>query len=204
MCGTTRREDALFAVSQGVDAIGFIFFAKSPRYIGPDKAGAIIHSLPPFVDSVGVFVNTPIEELVRIQREAGLAYLQLHGSETVEYCKELQGKLPGIRLIKAFRVSQHIRREDFAGYDQVVSGFLLDTYVQGEPGGTGMAFDWAVIDPLKLQRPLILAGGLNADNVSAALKTIRPYAVDINSGVEIAPGIKDHRKLEEIIAKIGC
>jgi len=203
MCGTTRLEDALTAVSLGVDALGFIFYQKSPRYIEPEKAQKIVAQLPPFVDCVGVFVNASVEEIEKTQKIVGLSHLQLHGSESTEFCQALQKRLPYCLLLKAFRVSEKSKREDFADYASVVSGFLLDTYVQGEPGGTGKVFDWSIISKFDLSRPLILAGGLHADNIEDALDKAAPYAVDINSGVEAAPGIKDHRKLAETIRKVA-
>jgi phosphoribosylanthranilate isomerase len=198
MCGTTRLEDALFAVKQGIDALGFIFFEKSPRNIDRDRAGQIIAELPPFVDRVGVFVNAPIEKVLT-GAKTGLSALQLHGTESVEYCQEVKKQVPHCALIKAFRVGDDSRAKEFATYNDVVDAFLLDTYVKGAEGGTGEVFDWSIIDTLGLQRPFLLAGGLTPDNVKEALHSVRPYGIDINSGVESSPGIKDHSKLASLL-----
>jgi phosphoribosylanthranilate isomerase len=198
MCGTTRPEDALAAVRYGVDALGFIFYAKSPRYISPADAAEIIKKLPPLIDRVGVFVNAPIEEVVAAAG-AGLSYLQLHGNESVEYCLDIRQRLPFCGIIKAFRVGEESRREDFTPYNECADAFLLDTYVQGAKGGTGKVFDWSIIERLKLQRPVFLAGGLSSENVVNAIHEVQPFAVDINSGVESQPGIKDHARLAELL-----
>lgn len=198
MCGTTRAEDALAAVRYGVDALGFIFYAKSPRYISPDDAAEIIKELPPLIDRVGVFVNAPLEEVV-VAAGAGLSYLQLHGNESVEYCLDVLQRLPFCGIIKAFRVGEQSCREDFTPYNECVDAFLLDTYVQGAKGGTGKIFDWSILERLKLQRPFFLAGGLSSENVVSAIREVQPFAVDINSGVESQPGIKDHARLAELL-----
>jgi phosphoribosylanthranilate isomerase len=198
MCGTTRAEDALAAVRYGVDALGFIFYAKSPRFISPDKAAQIIKKLPPLIDRVGVFVNAPIKEVIAAAG-AGLSYLQLHGDESVDYCREIRQQLPICGIIKAFRVGELSRPEDFAAYDDCVDAFLLDTYVSGESGGTGKVFEWSIVEQLKLQRPIFLAGGLTPENVVRAITEVQPFAVDINSGVELRPGVKDHSRLKELL-----
>jgi phosphoribosylanthranilate isomerase len=198
MCGTTRLEDALFAVEQGVDALGFIFFEKSPRNIDIDRARQIIVELPPFVDRVGVFVNAPIEKILAAAK-AGLSVLQLHGSESVEYCQGIRKQIPHCALIKAFRVGDDSRAEEFAPYNDVVDAFLLDTYVKGAEGGTGEVFDWSIIESLGLERPFLLAGGLTPENVTEAIRSATPYGIDINSGVESSPGIKDHTKIASLL-----
>jgi phosphoribosylanthranilate isomerase len=198
MCGTTRAEDALAAVRYGVDALGFIFYAKSPRYISLADAAEIIKKLPPLIDRVGVFVDAPIEEVV-VAAGAGLSYLQLHGNESVEYCLDIRQRLPFCGIIKAVRVGEKSRREDFTPYNECVDAFLLDTFVQGAKGGTGKIFDWSILERLKLQRPVFLAGGLSSDNVINAIRKVQPFAVDINSGVESQPGIKDHARLAELL-----
>jgi phosphoribosylanthranilate isomerase len=202
MCGTTTLEDAEKAVRLGVDALGFIFYEKSPRYITPIDAREIISHLPAFMDFVGVFVGKEISEVVEIVRKSGINHVQLHGNENIEYCQKLIEKLPCCKVIKAFRVSSKSKAEDFSPYQYVVSGFLLDTYLKGEPGGTGEVFDWEIIKKLNLQRPLILAGGLNPDNITDAVSSVEPYAVDINSGVEVKPGVKDYIKLSRLIQHV--
>ncbi len=198
MCGTTRLEDAMVAVSSGVDALGFIFYVKSPRYINPEQATKIIQQLPPFVDRVGVFVNAPIEDVVATAG-IGLSYLQLHGNESVDYCRQIRKQLPFCRIIKAFRVSEESQSEDFAPYNECVDAFLLDTYMRGAKGGTGKAFDWTIIERLKLQRPILLAGGLSPENIVSAITEVKPFAVDINSGVESQPGVKDHARIIDLL-----
>ncbi len=198
MCGTTRWEDALAAVHYGVDALGFIFYAKSPRYISFTKAAEIIKKLPPLIDRVGVFVNAPLED-VAAAAAAGLSYLQLHGNESAEYCSILRQQLPCCGIIKAFRVSDKSRPVDFTPYNKCADAFLLDTFMQGASGGTGVAFDWSIIKKLQLQRPIFLAGGLSPENVLRAISEVKPFAVDINSGVESHPGVKDHLRLKNLV-----
>jgi phosphoribosylanthranilate isomerase len=202
MCGTTSAADALAAVSFGVDALGFIFVDNSPRNIVPEKAAEIIRALPPFVDRVGVFVDAPLAAVVQTAT-IGLSYIQLHGSESPEYCVELSLRLPFCRIIKAFRVGGESCPAIFAPYVPFVDGFLLDTYVKDAAGGTGKVFDWSIIDKLQLQRPLILAGGLGPENIVAAIEAVRPYGVDINSGVELMPGMKDHARLQILMQKVA-
>jgi len=201
MCGTTNPEDALAAVRAGVDGLGFIFVDKSPRNVEPDTARSITRLLPPFIHAVGVFVDRPVHEVVELVNHCRLTHIQLHGHEDFSYCKELERK--GNRtLIKAFRVGPDTTATEFTDFDDVVQGFLLDTYKKGVAGGTGDTFDWTIIRRLHLKRPLILAGGLNPDNVREAIASVRPYAIDINSGVEKAPGIKDHDLLSGLIRQV--
>ena len=202
MCGTTRLEDALAAVRLGVDALGFIFFVKSPRFIDPARAEAIIAELPPLVDRVGVFVNASLDEIVACAGR-GLSMVQLHGEETPEFCREVSSALPHCGIIKAFRVGSTSKAVDFVPHADCVDAYLLDTYVKGAPGGTGRTFDWSVIASLELTRPLFLAGGLTPENIRSAIEEVRPYAVDINSGIETLPGIKDHRQLELLLTVVG-
>ncbi len=201
MCGTRRLGDALAAVRYGVDALGFIFFARSPRCISRDAAAQILQKLPPFVDRVAVFVNVSIPELVSTAG-MGFSHVQLHGNESVEYCQQIRQKLPAQGIIKAFRVGEDSRAEDFTPYNDCVDAFLLDTYVQGARGGTGQVFDWSIIESLNLQRPVILAGGLAPENVVDAIAKVHPFAVDINSGVESQPGVKDHARLQELLLMV--
>jgi phosphoribosylanthranilate isomerase len=208
MCGTTRLDDALAAVQLGIDALGFIFYRKSPRYVAPEAAASIITRLPPFVDRVGVFVDAPLAEVVQTAA-AGLSYLQLHGEESPEYCREIRARLPFLGIIKAVRVGEDSRGASaaFAPYADCVNAFLLDTYVKGESGGTGRVFPWSIIATLHLQRPVILAGGLGPENIARGLIEVRPYGVDINSGVELRPGIKDHHRLGalmQVVAQAAC
>ncbi len=198
ICGIGRLEDATVAVNNGVDALGFIFFAKSPRNILPEDAAEIIAGSPLFVDKVGVFVDAPQERVVEYA-QGGLTCIQLHGTESVEYCTKLREHLPFCQIIKAFRVSEESISTHFEPYNICVDAFLLDTYIQGAKGGTGLVFDWSIVPKLRLRRQVILAGGLSLENIAEAISAVRPYAVDINSGVEDGPGIKNHDKIKKIL-----
>lgn len=205
MCGTTSIEDALKAVELGVDGLGFIFVESSPRFIEAEKARDITRSLPPFINKVGVFVNEGATEIEEMVDYLGLDIVQLHGDESPELCDEIRRSLPSCSIIKAFRVGEHTREQDFTPYNDVVQGFLLDTYVKDKEGGTGDSFDWEIIPRLNLQLPFLLAGGLNPENITEALKLLAPYGVygvDVNSGVESSPGIKDHERLQKFIEKV--
>jgi phosphoribosylanthranilate isomerase len=208
MCGTTSLEDARAAVDMGVDALGFIFSRKSPRYIEPGRAAEIISLLPPFITRVGVFVDSTIDTVRTIIRSAGLTQVQLHGSEAAVFCAELKAAEKSCSVCKAFRISRkQLQNTDMAKqisvYEQVVDSVLLDSYQKGLEGGTGAAFDWQLIDELGLQKPLILAGGLNSVNVAEAVRRVRPYAIDVNSGVEDAPGKKNHQQLKALIDTVN-
>jgi phosphoribosylanthranilate isomerase len=185
ICGITRIEDALSAVEAGADAIGLVFYAKSPRAVTVQQARAIIAAMPPFVTTVGLFVDTSRGELDEILDAVPLDLLQFHGDESPADC---EGYLRP--YIKALRVKPG---DDIAAQVALypnASGVLLDTYVPGIPGGTGEAFDWSLV-PVGLSKPVILAGGLTAENVAQAIVRVRPYAVDVSGGVETAKGIKD-------------
>ncbi len=202
MCGITNIADAEEGIRAGVDALGFIFVAGSPRYIVPEKVKEIVARLSPFVDMVGVFVDQENVEVREIVDYCGLSYVQLHGSETPEYCSQLASAASHCKIIKAFRVGGHSIAGDFTPYRDVVQGFLLDTHVIDQAGGTGKTFDWDIIDSLALSRPIILAGGLTPVNVGAAIKRVQPFAIDINSGVEIRPGRKDCGKLQALLEEV--
>ncbi|TXI31064.1 MAG: phosphoribosylanthranilate isomerase [Aquipseudomonas alcaligenes] len=193
ICGITRVEDALAAAAAGADAIGLVFYAKSPRAVDIEQAREILAVLPPFVTSVGLFVDAERSELERILASVPLDLLQFHGDESVQQCEAF-----GRPYIKALRVKAG---DDIAA--QVArypsaQGILLDAYVEGVPGGTGEAFDWSLI-PQTLSKPLILAGGLRPDNVAEAVSRVRPYAVDVSGGVEASKGVKDVEKVGAFI-----
>lgn len=192
ICGITMAEDALMAAEYGADALGFIFYKKSPRYVEPGDAAAIIKELPPFVTTVGVFVDETPEEVNRIVEEAGLDRAQLHGSETPEECERV--KVP---VIKVLRVKEPGDVERLSRYH--VSAFLLDTFREGTPGGTGETFDWSVAVKAGDYGRVILSGGLKADNVREAVARTLPYGVDVSTGVESAPGHKDPEKVMRFI-----
>ncbi len=202
MCGITNRYDAEEGVRAGVDALGFIFVEESPRYISPEDAREIISELPPFVDCVGVFVDRDPVEVEEIIAYCGLSYAQLHGSEDPKYCERLARSSAPCKMIKAFRVNGDSQADLFTPYEEVAQGVLLDTYSKGMAGGTGLVFDWTIISRLNLQLPLILAGGIGPENVREAINLVRPFAIDVNSGVERAPGQKDSAKLHALMEQV--
>ena len=189
VCGITRSEDAASAARLGANAIGFIFWHKSPRYVSPEIARQIAESLPAFVATVGVYVDPDPAWVEETSQKARLSLLQFHGDETADYCNQFS--LP---YIKAVRVKADTDLLQYAKSYSAAKGLLLDTYAVGMPGGTGERFDWQLI-PSHLPLPLILSGGLNPENVEMAIKQTRPWAVDVSSGVEAAKGIKDEQKI---------
>lgn len=196
ICGITRIEDALAAAEAGADAIGLVFYAKSPRAVDVRQARAIIAQLPPFVTTVGLFVNASRCELNEILEVVPLDLLQFHGDETPQDCEGYHRP-----WIKALRVRPGDDLEAACRLYAGARGILLDTYVPGVPGGTGEAFDWSLV-PARLSKPIILAGGLNAQNVGQAIAQVRPYAVDVSGGVEQAKGIKDAAKIEAFMRTV--
>ena len=190
ICGITRVQDGLDAVRFGAHAIGLVFYAPSPRAVTPDQARAIVDALPPFVTAVGLFVNADAEAVRATLATVPLQLLQFHGDETPEYCAAL-----GVPYLKAVRVRPGVDLLQYAQQFHGARGLLLDAYVQGVRGGTGATFDWTLI-PNSLPLPVVLSGGLDADNVGAAVQAVRPWAVDVSSGVESAKGIKDAAKIE--------
>jgi len=192
ICGIRRLEDALLAVRLGADALGFNFWPESRRYVSPSAVAAIVERLPPFVTSVGVFVNQPEAELRAVAAESGVRVLQLHGDEPPDLCARLP--LP---VVKAIAVDQVRTLSRLLSYE--VSAFLLDTPSRGF-GGSGVPFDWSLAEGVSEVAPVILAGGLTPENVAEAIRAVRPYAVDVASGVESAPGEKDPAKLARFIA----
>ncbi len=189
ICGITRVEDALLAAQQGADAIGFVFWRQSARFISPTQAREIVLHLPPFVNVVGVYVDPSPEWVEETSITAGLNLLQFHGEETPEFCNQF--KLP---YIKALRVRKEMDLLQYGKLYQNAKGLLLDAYTAGMPGGTGQVFDWNLI-PTDFPLPLVLSGGLNSDNVVNAIRQVMPWAVDVSSGVEAAKGIKDVNKI---------
>ena len=195
ICGTTSLKDAFLAVESGADAIGFIFYKMSPRNISQKEAKEIILQLPPFIETVGVFVNETSDKINRIAEQCKLNSIQLHGEESPALCRRVKRK-----VIKAFRVKNADSLKSIASYK--VSGFLLDSYNDGSKGGTGQVFDWNLALRVKKQGPVILAGGLNPYNVFTAIHRVKPYGVDVCSGVEDSPGIKDHEKIRAFIKSV--
>ena len=194
ICGITRPSDALAAISAGADALGFNFWPKSKRYVAPATARAIIATLPPFVTTVGVFVDAERSEIERIAALTGIRALQLHGDEPPPAC--VGYALP---VIKALRVGADFSAAWFTRYE--VRAYLLDAPTVGYGGG-GAVFDWNRLAGIHAGVPLILAGGLTPDNVAEAIATVRPYAVDVASGVEASPGIKDPEAMRRFVANV--
>jgi phosphoribosylanthranilate isomerase len=190
ICGITNLEDALLAAELGADALGFIFYPKSPRKVAPETAREIIAQLPPFVASVGVFVDEAAGIVQELAAKVGLDWVQLHGQESPEYCRSL-----GRRVIKAFRIKDEQSVMELEPYRDAVRAFLLDTFKKGQVGGTGEVFDWQLARKAKLYGRIILAGGLTAENVAQAIAIAHPQAVDAASGTEAEPGRKDPEKL---------
>jgi len=188
-------EDARLAAELGADALGFIFYRESKRYIDPEIAKGIISSLPPFVTTVGVFVNQDLDEIVAIKDKAGIDAVQLHGDETPEFCSSVP-----LKVIKAIRVKDDLDEDRVAQY--LVQAILFDTYSDVEYGGTGKSFNWEIIKDISNSGRIILSGGLSPDNVAEAIRAVSPYAVDVSSGVEDSPGKKDHMKLRKFIEAV--
>ena len=197
ICGITNLEDASIAVELGADALGFIF-ASSPRRIAPQTARAIIRAVPPFVKTVGVFVNEAPATIREVMQHCGLDLVQLHGDESPALCEEL---MPC--TIKALRIKDESSLQTIQLYHGKVRALLLDTYSNEKAGGTGKTFDWELAIKIKKQgTPIIISGGLAPSNIVAAIHTVRPYAVDVNSGVEERPGKKSHTLIRDLTEKV--
>ena len=195
ICGITNLEDALVAVEAGADALGFVFFQGSSRYISPEHAAAIICYLPPFVQTVGLFVNEKSAIVNAIADQCGVDIVQLHGEESPEYCQAITR-----RVIKAFRVKDAASLDTMSDYR--VAGWLLDAWSPAAHGGTGTTFNWDIAAHAAASRPIILAGGLTPENVAEAVVTVRPYAVDVSSGVESEPRKKSAGLINQFISAI--
>lgn len=193
ICGITRLEDALEAIASGADALGFVFYKPSPRYVEPEKAAEIIRQLPPFITTVALVVNAPQAEVQRITELTRCDLLQFHGDESPEFCDAFNRPwIKALRVKDAQSLSEEIQRY------RAARALLLDSYRPGVPGGTGETFNWDLI-PADMPSPLILAGGLTPDNVSTAIQQLRPYGVDVSGGVEAQKGIKDPDKIHAFI-----
>jgi phosphoribosylanthranilate isomerase len=194
ICGLTNLEDALFAAEAGADALGFVLYSRSPRCVKPDAVQEIIRQLPPYVITVGVFANIGAKEIMDVMRLCGLDLAQLQGDEPPSVCKRL-----GAKAVKAIRVKD--RDSLTAMKDYSVRAFVMDTYTAENFGGTGKKFDWDLAVEAKQYGRIILAGGLNPENVREAIEKVRPYAVDVSSGVEQRIGKKDPEKVRQFIER---
>ena len=206
ICGLTRAEDIQAVVAAGADAIGFVFYPKSPRYVTPEQAAALIADMPPYVTTVGLFVNATVEEVRATRAVAPLSLLQFHGDETPEHSAALAWAV-NTPFTQVFRVKPDTSREDLLEYEQryraaspLFASLLLDTYVDAY-GGAGKVFDWSLI-PEELAPRVVLSGGLSVQNATDAVVRVRPYAVDISSGVEASKGIKDASRVRAFIAAV--
>lgn len=196
ICGITRAEDLQAACNAGADALGFVFYARSPRHLEIAQAAALVAQLPPFVQSVGLFVDAEPAFVEAVLKAVPLDLLQFHGSEAPEQCRH-----HGRPYLKAVRMREGTDLVKYcADYDDA-RALLLDAYVPGVPGGTGERFDWELI-PAGLTKPIVLSGGLDAGNVGRAVETVRPWAVDVSSGVEAAAGIKDAARVAAFIENV--
>ena len=189
ICGITRVEDAVSAAMHGADAIGLVFYAQSPRYVTDTQAVEIVRKLPPFINVVGLFVDAEPTQIQSILSAVKLDLLQFHGDETPQECRQY-----GLPYMKAIRVREGTNLVQYAQNYHDSKALLLDTYTEGVVGGTGQQFDWTLI-PENIPLPIVLAGGLNPENVADAIKQVRPYAVDVSGGVERTKGIKDAEKI---------
>ncbi|MCG8612323.1 MAG: phosphoribosylanthranilate isomerase [Pseudomonadales bacterium] len=196
ICGITNPEDALSAVAAGADALGFVFYEKSPRYVAPEVAARICAQVPAFVAKVGLFVDHDETAVRNVISSVELELLQFHGNETESYCKQFDRP-----YIKAVRVNAENQIRDALAQYPSAKNLLLDAYVKGVPGGTGQKFDWGLI-PAELAHNVILAGGLDPQNVAEAVSMIKPYAVDVSGGVEQAKGIKNQSAVQEFIKEV--
>ena len=195
ICGITNIEDAILAIDLGADALGFMFYEQSRRYIRPSEARYIISQLPPFITTVGVFVDQSLDEINNIKEKAGFDTIQLHGDESAELCEKLGG-----RTIKTIRVRDSINSMEVERYP--THAILFDTYSSKGYGGTGESFSWEILKDLNTSKKLILSGGLGPENVSEAIQIVKPYAVDVSSGVEESYGKKSPEKLKKFIETV--
>ncbi len=193
ICGITREEDLSAAARLGADAIGLVFYPKSPRFVTVERAAELLRLLPPFVTSVGLFVNPTVEEVRATLAQAPVDLLQFHGDEPPAFCRAF-----GLPYLKAVRVKPGLDLVQYAARYADARGLLLDAFVEGIPGGTGLSFDWSLI-PRDLSLPAVLSGGLDPSNVREAVERVQPWAVDVSSGVEAAKGIKDAAKIAAFV-----
>ena len=196
ICGITREQDVHAVAQNGADALGLVFYAKSPRHVTVQQAVELAKVVPPFVTLVGLFVNPGVDEICEVLGNVPLDVLQFHGEETPLFCAQF-----GRPWLKAIRVKPGADLVECAARYAGAQGLLLDAFVEGTHGGTGASFDWGMI-PRNLPLPLILSGGLHAGNVADAIKAVRPYAVDVSSGVEASKGIKDAEKIAAFIKEV--
>lgn len=201
ICGITNEEDARWAANLGTDFLGFNFYRKSPRKISVKLASEIIAKIPSWVEGVGVFVNAKINEALKIAAKTNLKIVQLHGNESPRYCAMLKSKNPDLAIIKAIKIRNEDSLQNLSPYKKV-DFFLLDTWVEDKEGGTGQTFNWELARKAKeVGKPIFLSGGLNPENVAEAVEKVKPFGVDVASGVERLPRRKDYEKLKKFITQ---
>ncbi|MFY9264521.1 MAG: phosphoribosylanthranilate isomerase [Solirubrobacterales bacterium] len=200
ICGLRRPEDAELAVQLGAWALGMIMWRKSPRYVDPGSAADLVAAHRRGAETVGVFVDATLDEVTRVSETVGLSMIQLHGAEGQQYCEEV-ARRTGCRVIKAFRVRDRSILAEM-GKHRYADFHLLDSFKAGVPGGTGEVFEWSILDQRTDRIPLVLSGGLSAENVGDAIAAVEPFAVDVSSGVETEPGVKDHDRLRAFFAAV--
>jgi len=200
ICGITRRKDAIAAINLGADALGLNFYGGSKRFISLEAAEAICHQLPPLVTRVGLFVDPSEEEVSAVLSRGLVDLLQFHGGETDSFCQQFD-----FPYMKAIRVSERMNEQqiqELIDKAEQAAAVLLDTYVEGVPGGTGEVFDWRRV-PRQAGKPIVMAGGLNSSNVAEVIRQVKPFAVDLSGGVEDSPGIKNHQKMAAFMREVA-
>lgn len=198
ICGITRLEDAEAAIELGAGAIGFVFWPKSPRYVDPERARTIVAALPPFIATVGVFVDQTARLVNGVAARVGLSTVQLHGDEPIEMLGEIERP-----VVKAMALRASTTAEEADAWPSRVR-LLIDAHDPDQRGGTGRAVDWKRAAAVAARRPVLLAGGLNAANVADAIRTVKPFGIDVSSGVESSPGIKDHSRLRALFDAVAA
>lgn len=197
ICGITNKKDALDAAELGVDMLGFICYKKSKRYVEPKIIRDIVNELPPGIAKVGVFVDEDAGKVLEIAEDCAFDILQFHGDESPEYCARFKDSY---KIIKAFRIKDKDSLKNINNYD--VDYYLLDAHSDNAKGGTGLSFDWKLIESYEILKPVILSGGLNPENVTRAIQSVAPYGVDVSTGVEKQPGRKDLVLLKKFVEKV--
>ncbi len=198
ICGITCIDDAMISIRAGADALGFVFYPPSSRAVEAGQVQTVIDQLPPFIAKVGLFLNPHETEVAHVLKTVKLDLLQFHGTESPEFCDSFS-----MPYLKTIGLDEARRQLEMAQKYQDASGFLFDSNIAGQPGGTGKTFDWAQL-PRNMSKPVILAGGLNTSNVAEAIRLTRPYAVDVSSGVEASPGRKDPELVKQFVAQVIC
>ncbi|WP_287129664.1 phosphoribosylanthranilate isomerase [Candidatus Cyanaurora vandensis] len=202
ICGLTQAEQCQAVARLGVHALGFICVPSSPRFVPPDRLFELLQELPPFLTRVGVFADSPLIEIVQQVRATGLNAVQLHGQESPEDCRELCQALPGVEIIRAIRLQSPDQLVTLIPYWPHISAVLLDAYQPGQLGGTGQPLAWSTLVHFQPPKPWVLAGGLTPENISTALTTLNPAGIDVSSGVESDPGIKDLTRVRHLLEVI--